>query len=170
MAPVLSISLGSLCRDVIGILSQQPSGESALQVVKLFAAYVADSGDSFVKVWGVGLLFHSPLLFITANVLPSTNVLFTRWNAVLQKRLAWDLLVLFLSALVYCQPTELILGFFLFLIQFYPPPQVSMPDEDVRELSWPEVGRNCRNAMKPIRAKLGLPAEDDDVDDDDVRG
>ena len=36
------------------------------------------------------------------------------WDAVLQKRLAWALLVLLLSTLVCCQPTELILASFFF--------------------------------------------------------
>ena len=37
-----------------------------------------------------------------------------RWNAVLQRLLVWALFVLLLlSTLVCCQPTELILGFFV---------------------------------------------------------
>ena len=54
--------------------------------------------------------------------------IFEWWNAVLQKRLAWALFVLLLSTLLCCQPTELILGFFLFHIfsSFtFPPPSHS---------------------------------------------
>ena len=46
---------------------------------------------------------------------------FTRWDAVLQKRLTWALFVLFLSTLMCCQPTDLIWAFLFHKFQFYSP-------------------------------------------------
>ena len=52
----------------------------------------------------------------------SRGLVLTRWDAALQKRLAWALFVLLLSTLVCCQPTELI-WVFLFhqFSNCYPP-------------------------------------------------
>ena len=44
-----------------------------------------------------------------------------------QKRPDWALFASFLSTLVCCQPTELILGFFVsYFFLFYPPPQLRL--------------------------------------------
>ena len=94
--------------------------------LSLLAALEGRGGGGWMRkhLRFVFLLFSNQKLYCT----PPASLKLTREAAVLRKRLAWALFVLLLSTFVCCQPTELIVGFFVFInFQFYPPPPPSRP-------------------------------------------
>ena len=82
----------------------------------------------------LGVLRHPPPSRAFLGLFCSSKF-YQWWDAVLQKRLAWALFALLLSTLVCCQPTELILSFFLFHKFFILPP----PPHPQRALSHAKV-------------------------------